>query len=763
MDINLEFDANAQAAPQSFRDGVQAAANILDSAIFDPITVNIEVGYGEYDLGGPDYTQLSGESLGGIQTGISVSYPALKAALAAKESSAVDAQTVAALPNTAALNGQSFFTISTGLAKAFGVIPATATAIDGEIGFPTSFTGTGLLSTAITEEVHALGLLNAGGDLGLFAFTAPGAHFLPSGGTSNTPAYFSLDGGVTRSANYNVGNDDTLFQGLSNEPLDFPSDGDALTPLDLSEISAIGFDVTSTPTLASPSITPVTAPGSRLVTLMTQNGTVAENHSISALSLIRSVSTPSNDTVTTYEFEDTSSGGGYFSINGIAEPNGQYFSVLDTQLSQLKYVGGSSPGTDTIYAFAFGTAAVQSQGATLTITTTLPKPAGTPPSDFNGDGTSDILLQNADGTVDTWAVSNATVFASTAIANPGPTWHEAGTGDFNGDGNSDILYQNDDGTVAIWELNGPTLTLGATVANPGTAWHVLGTGDFNADGKSDVLLQNNDGTIEIWNMNGPAIATAAVVANPGPQWHPVGTGDFYGTGQSDILLQNDDGTIDIWQLSGDKLVNGTVIANPGQSWHAIGVGDTNGDGKADIVFQNNDGSVAVWDVSGTAVIASAVLANPGPTWHAVSVGDYNGDGKADILFQNDDGTVATWLLNGTTVTASDVIANPGTSWQVSGAGSLHFIDATQSTGAISATILNDDVVFTTSQQGAHILNGFDPVHDVITLNQAAFPTYAAVQAAETVVDGSTVIKLATNDTLTINGVLQGALAAKNFV
>ena len=31
-------------------------------------------------------------------------------------------------------------------------------------------------------------------------------------------------------------------------------------------------------------------------------------------------------------------------------------------------------------------------------------------------------------------------------SNPGPSWHVEGTGDFNGDGKSDILWQNDDGT-----------------------------------------------------------------------------------------------------------------------------------------------------------------------------------------------------------------------------------------------------------------------------------------------------------------------------
>ena len=44
--------------------------------------------------------------------------------------------------------------------------------------------------------------------------------------------------------------------------------------------------------------------------------------------------------------------------------------------------------------------------------------------------------------------------AAPFVANPGPSWHAVGTGDFNGDGRSDILWQNADGEVAIWEMNG---------------------------------------------------------------------------------------------------------------------------------------------------------------------------------------------------------------------------------------------------------------------------------------------------------------------
>ena len=100
LTINLEWDPNAQRAPQSFRDAVQAAANALDAAIDDPITVNVAVGYGEYDDGGPEFTPLTQFSLGGVNAEVPVSYSLLRAALANDETSPTDVQAINTLPDT---------------------------------------------------------------------------------------------------------------------------------------------------------------------------------------------------------------------------------------------------------------------------------------------------------------------------------------------------------------------------------------------------------------------------------------------------------------------------------------------------------------------------------------------------------------------------------------------------------------------------------------------------------------------------------------
>ena len=104
--------------------------------------------------------------------------------------------------------------------------------------------------------------------------------------------------------------------------------------------------------------------------------------------------------------------------------------------------------------------------------------------------------------------------------NPGPSWQIKATGDFNGDGKSDILWQNNDGTPAIWLMNGINRVSNSAAGpfNPGPTWHIKATGDFNGDSKSDILWQNDDGTPAIWLMNGSTVLANSAVGpfNPGP-------------------------------------------------------------------------------------------------------------------------------------------------------------------------------------------------------------------------------------------------------
>ena len=74
-----------------------------------------------------------------------------------------------------------------------------------------------------------------------------------------------------------------------------------------------------------------------------------------------------------------------------------------------------------------------------------------------------------------------------------------GTGDFNGDGTSDILLRDSNSnTVAIWQMSGGTIQAALSVGVLPGNWSVVGTSDFNSDGTSDILLRDsNSNTVAI--------------------------------------------------------------------------------------------------------------------------------------------------------------------------------------------------------------------------------------------------------------------------
>jgi hypothetical protein len=225
--------------------------------------------------------------------------------------------------------------------------------------------------------------------------------------------------------------------------------------------------------------------------------------------------------------------------------------------------------------------------------------------------TSGVQLTGPDGT-DTLINVEKLAFSNVTLA-------RAAT-DFNGEFTSDILLQNDNGQAATWLMSGVNVAAeGLAGANPGPSWHVKDAGDFNADGKADILWQNDNGQASIWLMNGVTqFIQSAVGGNLGPTWHAIAAADFNGDGGADILWQNDNGQAAIWLMSGINVAAEGLAGNsPGPSWHVKDAEDFNGDGKTDILWQNENGAPAIWLMNGLSVLGTTGLANPGADWHVI--------------------------------------------------------------------------------------------------------------------------------------------------
>jgi hypothetical protein len=272
MIIKLIFD-QTDAPPASFTSGVEAAALILEKAITNPITVTIEVGYGQFPTDRSQITSGAAEALPNLGLASSSSYSDVLAALSAGKASDdtnFDALLTSGGTSISGFNGQTTQPYSNVLlfpaqqkALGLGGLAANATEIDGFVGFseignlPTGLPLGSLVGVALHELTHTLGRAPYGipfDDIpdifDLFRFDTANDTRLVSGNFLNSPpAYFSVNNGGTILANYGEMFDpgDFLNDSLTrNDPFDeLYTPGatvQSLTQLDLTQLDVLGFN-----------------------------------------------------------------------------------------------------------------------------------------------------------------------------------------------------------------------------------------------------------------------------------------------------------------------------------------------------------------------------------------------------------------------------------------------------------------------------------------------------------------------------------------
>jgi hypothetical protein len=242
--------------------------------------------------------------------------------------------------------------------------------------------------------------------------------------------------------------------------------------------------------------------------------------------------------------------------------------------------------------------------------------AGT--GDYNGDGTTDLLLYSSStGIYIDWILNNGK-FAEYFVLSTSPTDVPPnpvvgnptianfsdfdGGADFNGDGTTDLLAQNANGMLVVLLMDDgfvyPNSIHQINIGNPTVSgFSVAGTGDFNNDGISDILLENSGGGLIDWLMSNGHYVTWNPVGNlAGSGYSVIGTGDFNGDGSSDILLQNASGNLIDWMMHDGIFVGWNEIGNP-VGWTVAGVGDFNHDNRTDLLLQDTSGNLIDWTLN----------------------------------------------------------------------------------------------------------------------------------------------------------------------
>lgn len=560
MNINLTYDPSTGGAPSAFFTVLNAVVQFFEDTYNDPITINIEVGWGE-----ANGEILPDGALGVAYTDVvTFSYAQVRSALIADATTADDATAISFVP---ASDPYPSFTweMARAEAKALGLVGSSG--LDGIMGFSTSTAfdydrsngitpGTYDLFGVVAHELtHIMGRLFGSGSFmpfELFHYSSPGQ----LNASGNTAGYFSIDGGSTNLKNFNT-NASGDFESWNNSAgadafRAFAPSGTVLniSEADLKLMDVIGYNRVT----ASPPPPPVLAK--------------------------------------TADFNGDGKGDILWQTEDV---RAAIWLMNGTNITGGDLVGPMVPASWHIRASG----------------------------DFNGDNRADIVWQTDAGQPAVWLIDGLSVLGGDIVGpNPGPTWHIKNATDVNGDSKADIVWQTDSGQAAVWLLNGTQVIGGDIVGpNPGITWHVIGTGDFNADSKSDILWQTDAGQAAIWLMNGTQVLGGDIVGpNPGPTWHVKAAADFDGDGKADILWQTDSGQAAIWLMNGLSVLGGDIVGpNPGASWQIKGAEDLNGDGRSDIVWQTTAGQPAAWLMNGLSVIGGDIIGpNPGPTWHIIA-------------------------------------------------------------------------------------------------------------------------------------------------
>ncbi|MDE1943037.1 MAG: NF038122 family metalloprotease [Betaproteobacteria bacterium] len=194
---------------------MQQAANIIDSAILNPIKINIQIGWGENS--GAFINGNTDIATGSYANAVEVSYSRLTSALYAAANADYSLSLVKSLPAINPAAGMQW-EIGQAQAQALNVIDPYAGTVAGSVGFASNVSwnfgsgsnaGYDFLACAIHEITHVLGRMSFpapgwGDSLNLYDYSANGVLQLSAGGA---PGYFSVNGGATNLGNFNTNGD----------------------------------------------------------------------------------------------------------------------------------------------------------------------------------------------------------------------------------------------------------------------------------------------------------------------------------------------------------------------------------------------------------------------------------------------------------------------------------------------------------------------------------------------------------------------------
>ncbi len=279
-------------------------------------------------------------------------------------------------------------------------------------------------------------------------------------------------------------------------------------------------------------------------------------------------------------------------------------------------------------------------------------------ADFNGDGKLDMAvaeqyypngqvsveLGKGNGTLGQPIVSALTSNASS------PNLMLAA--DFNGDGKTDLMVEDNNGDgfqVLLGRGDGSF----ATPVDTPLSYSLLSfaTGDFNKDGKGDLVAttNNSNSAMNIYLSNGDGTFTLGTSYVVYPSSY-VAVADVNGDGNLDLVVTATSfgygSNLLVFIGNGDGTFKNPIFGPSDSYYSAPVIGDFNRDGKLDVVVGTSHG-IAFMAGNGdgtfqTQVYSDAALQLSGPLFAS----DFNGDGKLDLAARSNYYYTGTLVMSG---------------------------------------------------------------------------------------------------------------------